>query len=102
MYYTRAAGVVSRFAASPLFLSFHQFPPLIPSPSPPLIPSPSPPLLIPHPLPITTGKDADVKEDTVEVVKSPSPPWGGLLTHPAALALYFNHFAMNWGGYTLM
>jgi MFS family permease len=50
----------------------------------------------------TAGTDPDVKEEKVEVTKSASPPWTGLFTHPAALTTYFNHFAMNWGGYTLM
>jgi cyanate permease len=34
--------------------------------------------------------------------RSPSPPWLNFITHPAAWALYVNHFAAGWGAYTLM
>eukprot|EP01065_Artemidia_motanka_P024953 TRINITY_DN29883_c0_g1_i1.p1 TRINITY_DN29883_c0_g1~~TRINITY_DN29883_c0_g1_i1.p1 ORF type:complete len:512 (+),score=169.61 TRINITY_DN29883_c0_g1_i1:51-1586(+) len=50
----------------------------------------------------TTREDADVVQEKVCVQKSKRPPWFGLLTHPAAWALYINHFANNFCVYTLM
>eukprot|EP01064_Diplonema_japonicum_P012877 TRINITY_DN2022_c16_g1_i1.p1 TRINITY_DN2022_c16_g1~~TRINITY_DN2022_c16_g1_i1.p1 ORF type:complete len:519 (+),score=72.29 TRINITY_DN2022_c16_g1_i1:72-1559(+) len=50
----------------------------------------------------TTGRDADVTVGTENVKRSPSPPWRGFLTHPAAWAIYINHFSSNYCVYTLM
>ena len=53
-------------------------------------------------LALTTGCDADVTVGKLDVVKSDSPPWRGFLTHPAAWAIYINHFSANLSIYTLM
>jgi MFS transporter, ACS family, solute carrier family 17 (sodium-dependent inorganic phosphate cotransporter), member 5 len=50
----------------------------------------------------TRGQDADQVLEKEVVARSPSPPWRAFLTHRAAWALYFNHAAACWGGYTLM
>lgn len=34
--------------------------------------------------------------------KTPSPPWGAILTSPAVYAIVASHCAENWGFYTLL
>jgi MFS family permease len=50
----------------------------------------------------TTKQDADVNIAKIDIPMSASPPWRGFVTCPAAWALYINHFATNFGVYTLM
>jgi len=50
----------------------------------------------------TTHIDANVVGTIVIVQKSPTPPWKGFVTQPAALALFANHFAFNYGCYMMM
>lgn len=49
----------------------------------------------------TTQEDADWVEEKVVVAESGGVPWAALLTHPAAWALYANHFACNYFLYTM-
>eukprot|EP00659_Diplonema_papillatum_P015355 gene15355-23477_t len=53
-------------------------------------------------LDLTVKADGNVIGERTVVTKSPHPPWRNFLTHPAAWAIYINHFAYNYGYYTLL
>lgn len=50
----------------------------------------------------TSREDADMAGARVQVEKSARVPWIGFVVSPAAWAIYVNHFAFNYGTYTMM